>query len=309
MLDISSFLDKYIAKDEKVLVACSAWPDSMFLLYHLMESDYRDNIVVCYFNHETRPECEEEQDFLIELWQNKGFKVECSHYNFDNIQDNAPSKCFEELAREKRYTFFRDMKKKYSAQFIITGHHLDDRIETFFFNMVRGTKLTGLINMSECSWDILRPMLSIEKHQIQSYLDSHWFIYFIDSSNNDHKMSRNKLRLDIISRFESINSNYKKNISQLLLHLEEIKQHLDTEVISFLAKERFFSIEDFNTLSSLLQKEVIRHIYYISNDKSTIGLSEANIQEIIRFINGKNNKTVKEIRGLKMEKDNKIINW
>jgi hypothetical protein len=58
-----------------------------------------------------------------------------------------------------------------------------------------------------------------------------------------------------------------------------------------------------------MQKEVIRYIYYISNNKSTIGLSEANITEIIKFINGKNNKTIKEIRNMKMEKDNKIIKY
>ena len=58
-----------------------------------------------------------------------------------------------------------------------------------------------------------------------------------------------------------------------------------------------------------MQKEVIRYIYYISNNKSTIWLSEANIAEVIRFINGKNNKTVKEIQGLKMKKDNTIIKY
>jgi hypothetical protein len=56
-----------------------------------------------------------------------------------------------------------------------------------------------------------------------------------------------------------------------------------------------------------MQKEVIRYIYFISNWNSTIGLSEANIEEIIRFINGKNNKTIKEIWGLKMKKENKVI--
>ncbi len=309
MLDISTFLNKYISKDEKVLVACSAGPDSMFLLYHLIESEYKDNIVVCYFNHETRPECDEEQNFLWELWETHWFEVEFSHYNFDNIEDNTPSRSFEELAREKRYTFFRAMKRKYNARYIMTGHHLDDRIETFFFNLVRGTKLTGLINMSECSGDVLRPMVWIEKDYIQKYLDKNNLTYFIDSSNEDQNITRNKIRLDIIPRFRSVNSSYKKNISQLLSHLEEVKSHIDTEVKRFLAWNTYFEIEAFNSLSQLLQKEVIRYIYYISNDSSTIGLSESNIDEIIRFINGKNNKTVKEIRDLKMEKDNTVIRY
>jgi hypothetical protein len=59
--------------------------------------------------------------------------------------------------------------------------------------------------------------------------------------------------------------------------------------------------------SQFMQKEIIRYIYYISNDKSTIGLSESNISEIIKFINWKNNKTIKEIKNLKMRKENEII--
>jgi hypothetical protein len=52
---------------------------------------------------------------------------------------------------------------------------------------------------------------------------------------------------------------------------------------------------------------VIRYIYFISNWNSTIWLTEGNITEIIKFINDKNNKTKKEIWGLKMQKENKII--
>jgi hypothetical protein len=53
---------------------------------------------------------------------------------------------------------------------------------------------------------------------------------------------------------------------------------------------------------------VIARIFYISNKNSTIGLSEANIWEIIKFINGKWNKTIKEIKGLSMRKNgNKIF--
>ena len=69
----------------------------------------------------------------------------------------------------------------------------------------------------------------------------------------------------------------------------------------------YFYIDASNALPSLLQNEVIRHCYFISNGNSTIWLSESNISEIIRFINGKNNKTVKEIQKLKMKKENTII--
>ena len=141
--------------------------------------------------------------------------------------------------------------------------------------------------------------------------------YFIDKSNFERDYSRNKIRLDIMPVFEEINSNYRENISNFMDYLETIKDNIDEDIKLFLAlfrdeftlKEfwRYFEIEAFNSLSSLLQKEIIRYIYFISNNNSTIWLSEANINEIIKFINWKNNKTIKEIKNMKMKKENKII--
>jgi hypothetical protein len=65
----------------------------------------------------------------------------------------------------------------------------------------------------------------------------------------------------------------------------------------------FFSLKEFNWLTLFLQKEIIRYIFFIRNYNSTIWLSESNINEIIRFMNWKNNKTIKEIKKLKMKKD------
>ncbi|MDA9129339.1 tRNA lysidine(34) synthetase TilS, partial [Candidatus Gracilibacteria bacterium] len=200
----------------------------------------------------------------------------------------------------------------YQAKFILTAHHLDDKIETFFFHLLRGTKLTGLINMTEQSGSILRPLLKIEKSKILEYLHQNNLIYFEDSSNLHDTHTRNKLRLHILPKLETIHPNHKGNISQLLTYFEEIKSHIDFEVEKFLGnqkQENYFNIQDFQSLSPLLQKEVIRYIYYNSHNNSTIGLSEGNIAEVIRFIGGKNNKTVKQIGEMKMEKDNLVIKY
>lgn len=183
----------------------------------------------------------------------------------------------------------------------MTAHHLDDKIETFFFNLARGTKLTGLINMTENYGNILRPLLHLEKSQIIKYLDENNLEYRIDKTNFDNDISRNHLRNELIPKFHKINSKFKQNIENTLLYFEDIKNHIDQEVEKFLQafsseNGKYFEITIFNSLSSLLQKEVIAHIFYISNGNSTIGLSEANISEIIKFINGKNNKTIKEIK-------------
>lgn len=160
--------------------------------------------------------------------------MEVAECDFEKIQKLYPSKSFEELAREKRYQFFEAVCHIYTSSYILTAHHLDDKIETFFFHLVRGSKLTGLINMTECSGNILRPLLSLQKSEIESYLKEKKLKYFIDSTNTDTDITRNKLRLDILPQFGEINTNYKGNLSNIFSYFEELKNHLDHEIISFL---------------------------------------------------------------------------
>lgn len=326
MINIGKILEKYYNYNEPIILACSTWPDSMFLLYKILETKYKNNLVVCYFNHKLRVEADEEEKWIEDLWKQLWFTVEIAEANIKWIRDSLyPSKWLEEVAREKRYAFLNAILNIYNTNKIITWHHLDDKIETFFFNLARWSKLTWLINMTEKSSNIIRPLINIEKKQILDYLNENNLEYKIDKTNFDTNITRNKLRHDIIPLFENINSNYKTNINNLISYLEEVKKNIDEQVAYFLKEQWiiifnsleykintleinwYFYIKDFNCLTTLIQNEIIKYIYYISNWNSTIWLSESNISEVIRFINWKNNKTIKEIKNMKLKKDNKII--
>ena len=307
--DILPFLEKYYDADEKIIIACSTWADSMYLLYHLIETKYKKNIVACYLNHNTREQCKDEQAFLEDLWKKESFQVEIADCDFEKIKQLYPNKGFEELARDKRYQFFDAVCNIYSTNKVITAHHLDDRIETYMFNMLRGSKLTGLINMTESSGWILRPLLDIQKNDIYSYLRDHSLTYFEDESNTDNSYTRNYMRNEILPHFKNVHSEHKKNLQNLFRYFEEIKFHLDSEVKEFLWEWRSFSIIMFQILSPLLQKEIIRTIYYKTNGNSTIGLSEWNIAEVIKFIGGKNNMTKKEIHNMYLFKEGDSITY
>ena len=303
------FLEKYFKKDDSIILACSGWPDSMFLAYQILETSFAKNLVICYFNHKTRVQTDEEEEYLKNLAKKKWCKFEVAECDFGKIQKLYPNKSYEELAREKRYQFFDAVMNIYNSKYVLTAHHLDDRIETMLFNMLRGTKLTWLINMSESRGWILRPLLSFEKSNILEYLEENKLRYFLDSSNMNNEITRNMIRNEILPLFESVHPEHKKNVSKLLDYFSELKDNIDTQVQDFLPWEDFFYIEEFQSLSPLIQKELIRHIFYLRNWWSTIWLSEANIAEVIKFIGGKNNKTIKEIKNMRMEKDNLVIHF
>ena len=304
---MEKFLEKYFKKDEKVIVWCSAWPDSMFLVYKILETKFAKNLVICYFNHNLREEALEEERFLEDLAKEKWFQIEIWDAKIKELKEKFyKSISLEELARQKRYEFFNAILNIYNSDKILLAHHLDDKIETFFFNLVRGSKISWLVNMKEKSWVILRPLLNISKKDILDFLEKNNLSYKIDKTNFENDFARNKLRNLIIPKFSEINEKYKQNISNFMDYLDEIKDLLDLEIKRFLEKsstEKYFLIKEFNELSDFLKKEVIRYIFFISNWNSTIWLTSKNIDEVIKFINWKNNKTKKEIKSMSLRKE------
>ncbi len=308
-VNLQFFFDKYFKKDDKIVIACSTWPDSMFLLYEAIKTTYKDQIVACYFNHKLREESDEEEAFLEDLWTKLWFRVEIGYAYINEIKKLKPSVSIEELARKKRYDFLWVIKEIYNSPYIITAHHLDDKIETFLFNTLRWTKLTWAINMTEKQWLILRPLLNIEKNEILDYLHSNNLEYKIDSSNNENIYSRNIIRNEIIPLFPKINEKYKQNISNFWDYLYQVKYFIDYEINIFLNNSNSFKVSDFINKHEFLQNEIVRYIYQKTNNNSTIWLTQSNIKEIIRFIKTASWDSVKEIKNLKLYKKNNIISF
>lgn len=310
------FLEKHLSHDEPFILGCSTGADSMYLLYKILETPYKKNLIAAYFNHHTRDQCQQEEAFLQELGKKEGFQVEIWECDFEKIKKLYPSRSFEELAREKRYQFFDALCHIHEAKKVFLGHHLDDRIETLLFNMLRGTKLTGLINMQEVSGNIFRPLLRIEKSEILEYLKQCTLPYFEDESNTKNEYTRNFIRNEISPLLQRVHPEYKKNISNLFGYFEELKQDLEKQVLCFLEdgeliswEKGCFPFESFFLLSPFIQNEVIRYIYFLRNNRSTIGLSEWNIAEIIRFFHGKSEKWIKKIHSLNMKKEKGLIHF
>lgn len=300
MLDISKFLNKYT--DKNIILALSWGPDSIFLFDLIKKSEYKDKLIACHFNHSLRKEADNDEDFIKKLCKKNWIKFESKKEDINKIMSENSSSSMEEIARNRRYKFLRECKEKYNADFIILGHHLDDRIETFFLNLSRWSKLTGLINMTESSADLLRPLLNIKKSEILEYLKNHKIDYLFDISNNDNSIKRNLLRNKTLPYLEEINSSYRENILNTLSYFEELKNDID-EKVKLVVKKDYFKISEFNLYKLFIQKEIIRYVFRLCNWKSTIWLSEKNILEIIRFINWKNNKTKKEIKKMSLFKD------
>jgi tRNA(Ile)-lysidine synthase len=197
----------------------------------------------------------------------------------------------------------RNIKEKYWAKYILVAHHLDDKIETFLLNLIRWTKLKWLISIEEKNEDILRPLLPFSKSEIIEKAKKLWLKWREDKSNLDEKYLRNNIRLNILPLFDQINSSYKKSFENIMSYMWEIKTYFDEQIKKIIINNEYFEIETFNNFPEFLQREVIRYVFEITNFW-TIGLSEGNIKEVIKFINDKWNYTKKEIKKMSLFKKN-----
>ena len=93
-------------------------------------------------------------------------------------------------------------------KYVLTAHHLDDSIETFFINLTRSTGIKGLLGLRNINENIIRPMLIFSKSQIFSFAYKNKIEWREDSSNKSCDYVRNKIRNEIIPVFKQINPDF-----------------------------------------------------------------------------------------------------
>ena len=131
-----------IRKNEKILIAFSGGPDSVFLynLLNFLKEEYSLEISLMYINHNLREDVGNDLKFVREFSEENNVPL---YIESVNVKEYAAEnkKSIELAARELRYEAIERTLKNINYDRIATGHNLDDNIETFIFRLVRGTSL------------------------------------------------------------------------------------------------------------------------------------------------------------------------
>ena len=121
----------------------------------------------------------------------------------------------ETAAREMRYAFLERTAKEQGADVIATAHNLNDNAETILFRMARGTGLRGLTGIPARRGEIVRPLLQTPRRDIEEYLTAHGIPHVEDSTNAETDAARNRIRLDVLPRLESIHPGAAAGIARM----------------------------------------------------------------------------------------------
>jgi len=128
----------------------------------------------------------------------------------------------EAAAREERYAFFASMSGALGIDRVAVAHHMDDQAETALFNLIRGTGLKGLTAMEYFGEpNIVRPFLDIRREEILDYAREENIPYVHDSTNDDTKYMRNRVRKILLPAIKKINPAFTSALMSLLDILRE----------------------------------------------------------------------------------------
>ncbi len=213
-----------------VVLAVSGGVDSMVLL-HLMQtlpSHIQPQLVVCHVNHKLRSESEQEQVLLEDYLSHANITYEIAVWE----KKDHPNSGIEDAARRFRYTFFREIMIKYTADILMTGHHQDDQAETVLMRLVRGghwQRLKGIEPSSDFyGKKLVRPLLTSQKKELYEYAENCHIPFTEDATNQENDYTRNRFRNQILPLMKKENKQAIHHIAQTASDIQKIQTFLQT---------------------------------------------------------------------------------
>jgi tRNA(Ile)-lysidine synthase len=193
-------------KGKKLLLAVSGGLDSMVLLHLFQQLDYE--IVVLHCNFQLRGlESFGDQQFIQEYTSQHNIQLSFTQFDTEAFA-NDYKLSIQIAARELRYSWFYEQLEIQEGDYILTAHHADDNLETFFINLSRGTGLDGLTGIPAQNDTVIRPLLPFTRKEIEEYAAKQDLKWREDSSNASDKYLRNKIRHHLIPILKELNPNF-----------------------------------------------------------------------------------------------------
>ncbi len=206
-------------KYNKLLIAISGGIDSVVLTHLCKKTDLNIALAHCNFNLRDE-ESDKDEDFVLELAEQLDLEVFTQNFGTeDYAKKNKLS--IQMAARELRYNWFQELAEQLMFDYILTAHHADDNLETFLINFTRGTGLNGLTGIPMINDNVIRPLLSFSRNDIESYAIENQIRWREDSSNSSRKYLRNKLRHEVVPILKEINPQLLDSFQSTLYNLND----------------------------------------------------------------------------------------
>ena len=303
-----------ISPKDKLVLGVSGGPDSICMLDILDKIRKNPNlnlnfeITVAHVNHLIRKEAKEDEEYVKKYCNKRNLKFYSESIDILKIANNKKVGT-EEAGREERYKYFDKILKETNSNKIAIAHNKNDKIETIIMHILRGSGISGLIGIEAKTNKYIRPLIEIERIEIEEYCKINNLNPRIDKTNFENIYTRNKIRNIVLPYIKKeFNPNIIQTIDRLSNLVKEEDQYLKKQVEKIYTEikekeqkeEIILNLKKFNSQEKVIKSRLI--IYTITrifgNSK---GIEQIHIEDIIKLCsNNIGNKYLTPNKNLKI---------
>lgn len=230
--------DQLASENPVIWVALSGGLDSVVLLHLSANSRrYLKRVQAIHVHHGLSENADSWQQFCQDF---------CSQLNIPltvkRVAVVTSGDGLEQAARKARYNAFAEELNP--GEYLLTAHHADDQIETFFQRLMRGAGIQGLGSMPvvrrEQHYVLFRPLLSCQRTQLADYAQAKQLSWVEDESNQDQRFDRNWWRQNLLptmwARYPGRQTSVLRSIEQLQRDNEVLQELLQPKLEACLAE-------------------------------------------------------------------------
>ncbi len=212
------------------LLLYSGGLDSVVLLHTLLKVyPFPEKVQALHINYGLREvENQKEMEGIRKICDKT--KIVLHQKSFPLSHMKTESGNLQSQARRIRYREAVKIVQKYGLDFILTGHHRDDHLETFFAKLLKGqspASLARIVKGAGLEKMILRPLSGMARVNLEIYAKKNSIMYFPDSSNDEINYERNYLRNRIFPSLDVKFPNWRNNLFQTLKFFTQGENLLD----------------------------------------------------------------------------------
>lgn len=216
-----------VHRQSKFLLAVSGGMDSMCMWHLFRRCGLKFIVAHCNFQLRKKESMMDEE--FVKAYANSNEIVFTKRFDTKAYSEEN-SLSTQMAARELRYKFFEELKDEHGCDYIVTAHHLDDQVETFFIRLFRNSSLQSFSGIPSKTDTLLRPMMFTGRESIEHYVENHEVPFREDESNATDAYLRNRIRKSLIPAMQKVLPNFKNSVIEVMQNMKDVSDSFDDYV-------------------------------------------------------------------------------
>ena len=258
---VAGALSSVVPRGSSLVLGLSGGVDSVVLLHLLgqISPQFSWRLRALHVHHGISPHADNWAAFCTELCAKYSIPLQLEHVDIKPLRSMG----IEAAARQLRHAALA----RQPVDFIILAHHRDDQAETLLLQLLRGAGVRGgsampLLKPRHLAPTLLRPLLDVERSELEIYARQHELQWVEDDSNQDVSYPRNFLRHQVLPVLEQRFPAYRATLARSARHFAEASELLDelaAQDAMFAIQDKRLSVAALRQFSSARGKNLLRH--------------------------------------------------